>query len=249
MIVRMALEFDEVAGNYEAELNRGLKLTGESQAFYAESRMRWVARRLAQRGFSPRTALDFGCGTGGALPFFFKHLSVERVIATDLSTASLDEARRQHPKLNVEFQDLNDSKAAGNLDLAFCNGVFHHIPLAQRLGAARIMYDALRPGGWLAFWENNPWNPILRYAMSRIAFDRDAILVWPRSARRLLRSVGLQVFETNFMFVFPAVLAFLRGIEPWLIHFPLGAQYLVLAQKPDSLRAAAKTGTPQRQSA
>ena len=111
------------------------------------------------------------------------------------------------------------------------------------------MYDALRPGGWLAFWENNPWNPILRYAMSRIAFDRDAILVWPRSARRLLRSVGLQVFETNFMFVFPAVLAFLRGIEPWLIHPPFGAQYLVLAQKPDSLRAAAKTGTPQRQSA
>ena len=204
MVVRMGLEFDEVAGKYEAELNRGLKLSGESQAFFAETRMRWLARRVAQHGSSPRTALDFGCGTGGALPFFFKHLGIERVIATDLSAPSLDEARRRR-------------------------------------------HDALRPGGWLAFWENNPWNPILRYAMSRIPFDRDAILVWPRSARQLLRSAGLRVFETNFMFVFPAMLAFLRGIEPWLIHLPLGAQYLVLAQKPDPLRAPATAGAPKGQ--
>src|SRR5204862_6577724 len=120
MVVRMGLEFDEVAGKYEAELNRGLKLSGESQAFFAETRMRWLARRVAQHGSSPRTALDFGCGTGGALPFFFKHLGIERVIATDLSAPSLDEARRQHPTLNVEFQHLNDFKPAGNLDLAFC---------------------------------------------------------------------------------------------------------------------------------
>jgi SAM-dependent methyltransferase len=243
----MGLEFDEVAGNYEAELNRGLKFTGESPAFYAESRLRWLAHRLAYHGFSTRTALDFGCGIGGALPFFFKHLGVECVTATDLSATSLQEARREHPNLNVEFQHLNDFKPAGNLDLAFCNGVFHHIPRAERLAAATTIYDALRPGGWFAFWENNPWNPILRYAMSRIPFDRDAILVWPRTARRLLRSVGLQVFETNFMFVFPAALTFLRGIEPWLIHFPLGGQYLVLAKKSESPRAASTSGSAQRQ--
>jgi hypothetical protein len=83
--------------------------------------------------------------------------------------------------------------------------------------------------------------------MSRIPFDRDAIQVWPRSARRLLQSAALRVFDTNFMFVFPAVLAFLRCIEPWLIHFPLGGQYLVLAQKPEPLRATATAGAPQRQ--
>ena len=150
----MALEFDKVAGNYEAELNRGLKLTGESQAFYAESRMRWVARRLAQRGFSPVPPWILVVARAAPCHFFSITWALNRVIATDLSTASLDEARRQHPKLNVEFQDLNDSKAAGNLDLAFCNGVFHHIPLAQRLGSGvDKMYDALRPGGWLAFWE------------------------------------------------------------------------------------------------
>jgi SAM-dependent methyltransferase len=247
MVIRMGLEFDEVAGNYEAELNRGLKLSGESQAFFAESRMRWLAQRLAQRGFSARTALDFGCGIGGALPFFFKHLRVEHVVATDLSAPSLKQAQQRYPDLNVEFHHLNDFKPAGNLDLAFCNGVFHHIPLAERFAAATTMSDAVRPGGWLAFWENNPWNPILRYAMSKIPFDRDAILVWPRAARRLLRTVGLQDFETNFMFVFPAALAFLRGIEPWLIHFPLGGQYLVLAQKTEPRHAAATAGTPQRQ--
>jgi SAM-dependent methyltransferase len=240
MNFRMGLEFDEFAGNYDAALHQGLKFTGESKSFFAEGRMCWLARRLKRRGFAPRSALDFGCGTGGSLPFFFQHLGVGRVVATDLSAVSLDEARREHPGLNVEFQLLDHFRPSADLDLAFCNGVFHHIPVAERLTAAGKMYAALRPGGWLAFWENNPWNPVTRFIMSRVAFDRDAILLWPRSARNLLRQAGLTVEETNFMFIFPSALKFLRGLESWLFHFPFGGQYLVLAQRPESTATARK---------
>ena len=238
MIFRMSSEFDEFAENYDAALNQGLKFTGESRTFFAEGRMRWLARRLAQMDFRPRAALDFGCGTGGSLPFFFKHLGVSRVVATDLSAASLGEARREHPGLAVEFQPLNQFIPPGDLDLAFCNGVFHHIPLAERPKAAVQMYDALRPGGLLAFWENNPWNPVTRFMMKRVPFDRDAILVWPRRARGLLRRSGFEVARTDFMFIFPAMLGSLRVLEPWLVGFPFGGQYLVLARKPESASAS-----------
>ena len=68
--------------------------------------------------------------------------------------------------------------------------------------------------------------------MSRIPFDRDAIMVWPRGARRLLREAGFETVSTDFVFIFPAVLHFLRGLEPWLCQAPLGGQYLVLARRP-----------------
>jgi hypothetical protein len=81
-------------------------------------------------------------------------------------------------------------------------------------------------------WENNPWSPAARFVMSRIPFDRDAVMVWPGEARRLASLAGLSVVRTDYAFVFPNVLRFLRRIEPSLSGFPLGAQYQVLSQKP-----------------
>jgi hypothetical protein len=66
--------------------------------------------------------------------------------------------------------------------------------------------------------------------MSRIPFDRDAQLVWPVTARRLLRSAGFTVIRTDFRFVFPRALSWARGAEPLLTRLPAGAQYQVLAQ-------------------
>ncbi len=118
------------------------------------------------------------------------------------------------------------------MDMAFCNGVFHHIPLAERADAVASVFQALRPGGLFAFWENNPWNPGTRYVMSRIPFDRNAITLPPPEARRLLRSGGFHVLRSDFLFYFPRALAALRIMEPVLRKLPLGAQYLVLCRKP-----------------
>ena len=67
---------------------------------------------------------------------------------------------------------------------------------------------------------------------SSLPFDRDAILVWPHEARRLLRSAGFQVLRTDYVFFFPRFVAALRPMEPSLRRLPLGGQYLVLVQKP-----------------
>ena len=82
----------------------------------------------------------------------------------------------------------------------------------------------------MAFWENNPWNPGTRYVMSRIPFDRDAITLTPPEARRMLQAGGFDILRTDFLFIFPRVFSWFRGVEPFLVQLPLGAQYQVLCR-------------------
>ena len=174
--------------------------------------------------------LDYGCGTGSTVPLLLELPGVQRVIATDASDALLETATREHLNDRVSFVPLSAS-LSGVADLAYCNGVFHHIPPARRAGAVAFVVRALRPGGLFAFWENNPWNPGTRMIMRRIPFDRDAVMLTPAAARRLLIDGGLEVVGTDFRFYFPAPLRRLRPLEPHLRRLPLGAQYLVLARK------------------
>ena len=225
-------EFDDFAGNYDDALRQGLAVSGEDKDFFAEGRVRWLRHCLEKQGEAlPGSVLDFGCGTGSATPFLRAHLSPERIVGVDVSRKSVEVAARNHPDPRNHFAVLDPAAPPPAVDLAFCNGVFHHIPPAERPGAARYVFNALRPGGLFAFWENNPWNPGTRLVMSRIPFDRDAILVWPAGARRLLRAAGFQVVSTTSCFFFPAALKPLRRLEPFLSRTRLGAQYLILCRK------------------
>lgn len=232
-LATLAPEFDAYARNYDEALNRGLALAGESKEYFARERLRWVRRRLDQRGHPPGGAiLDFGCGTGASTPYFFEELGVGRVTGVDVSDGLLDVARDafgSDPR--VEFGRIDAGSRSGEFELAFCNGVFHHIAVAERAEAVRYVFDALRPGGLFAFWENNPWNPGTRIIMSRIEFDRDAITLSPPQARALLREAGFAVTGIDFRFIFPKALAWLRRLETPLARLPLGGQYLVLGMK------------------
>ncbi|MBL9151154.1 MAG: methyltransferase domain-containing protein [Verrucomicrobiales bacterium] len=230
-----AAEFDAFADNYDSELQKGLVLSGEGKDYFAAGRMRWLSSQLAALGEHPRRALDFGCGTGSATPFFFDHLGIETLVGMDPSEKSLEVARDTWTAYPVAFSAHLDAADQPPFDLAFCNGVFHHIPREFRAGALSDIFRNLRPGGLFAFWENNPWNPVTRYAMHRVPFDRDAILIWPHEARRLLRAAGFTILRTDYVFFFPRFAAALRGLEPSLRWLPLGGQYLVLAGKPSAL--------------
>ena len=225
-------ECDAFSANYDAELAKGLRISGESKDYFAMGRMKHLRAKLDQRGIHPKAALDFGCGTGSATPFFFQILGVEIVKGLDPSESSLKEARKRWGDYEATFT----TSASGweeSCDLAFCNGVFHHIPVKNRPEALAAVYASLRPGGSFAFWENNPWNPLTRLAMRLVPFDADAILVWPREARRILREGGFEVVSTDYVFFFPKFLAAFRFLEPCLSWLPLGGQYLVLSRKPE----------------
>ena len=68
--------------------------------------------------------------------------------------------------------------------------------------------------------------------MNRIPFDRDAVTLTRGQARQLLRAGGFDLLRTDFLFIFPRVLRWFRGLEPFMSRWPLGAQYQVLARKP-----------------
>lgn len=224
-------EFDQYAENYDSALGVGLSWTGENREYFAQKRVEWLRDRLSGLQVKPQMALDFGCGTGSAVPFLFDILGVTSVIGVDISQRSLDVARRSYGSRPAQFMLLNEYEPAGQCDVAFCNGVFHHIPLNERAAAIQYIYRSLRPGGVFALWENNPWNPITRLLMSLAPIDRDAITLTPSETCRLLRSGNFEVLQKDFLFIFPGALRWFRGIEPCVSRFPLGIQYQVLAQK------------------
>jgi SAM-dependent methyltransferase len=224
-------EFDRFADRYDEALQRGLAVSGEAKEYYAQGRARWVRHRLAALRHAPGRIVDFGCGTGSGTPYLLDVLGATALLGVDVSTSSLDVARRDHPDPRASFATLDEAAGARDLDTAFCNGVFHHIPVADRAAAVAWVHRALRPGGIFAFWENNPWNPGTRYIMSRVEFDRDAITLSPPESRRLLRAGGFEVLRTDSLFWFPRLLAPLRVLEPLLAGVPLGGQYLVLCRR------------------
>jgi SAM-dependent methyltransferase len=225
-------EFDPYAREYQAALAQGLSVTGENSAYFAHHRIRWLRQCLQSGRLAARTVLDYGCGTGSSTPWLLAELEPDRVIGVDVSTASLEEAIEHHSSNRVTFFTLKEFRPAADIDLAFCNGVFHHIPPPERALAVEFVARTLRPGGLFSFWENNPWNPGTRYVMRRIPFDRNAIPVTPSLAKRLLRAVGFEVLRTDFLFIFPRALRRLRWLEPAVCKLPLGGQYQILCRKP-----------------
>lgn len=223
--------FDAYAAEYDAALEQGISVSGEGKEYFARGRILWLAKALAKREAKPRTVLDFGCGTGTAARLFCEILGSESVLGVDVSVKSLEAARQLHGGNQIRFLSLTEYTPNEEFDLAFCNGVFHHVPLSDRAGAVNFVFRSLRPGGIFAFWENNPWNPGTRIVMSRIPFDRDAITLNPIQARRLLRAGGFEIIRTDFLFIFPRILGWFRGLEPLVCRLPLGAQYQILCRK------------------
>jgi SAM-dependent methyltransferase len=224
--------FDAYSSDYDEALARGLSVSGEDKRWFARERIAFLGGCLRELGVRPATVLDFGCGTGTATPFLVGELGVAEVVGVDSSERSLEVARAQHGEWPVRFVTAAAFRADASFSLAYCNGVLHHVPPAERPRVVRRIRDSLMPGGLFSLWENNPWNPGARYVMWRIPFDRDAVMLSARGARRLLEAGGLEIVRTDHLFVFPRALRALRFLEPPLRGTPIGAQYQVLARRP-----------------
>jgi SAM-dependent methyltransferase len=224
--------FDRFADEYDADLAAALEVSGEDRVYFAKGRVALLAHCLADLREAPKRCLDFGCGVGTTAPLLCEEIGLDQAIGLDVSPRSIELARRNAGSEHCRFSLMNEYEPDGTLDLAYCNGVFHHIPINEREGAAGYVYRALRPGGLFALWENHPWNPGTRYVMAKCVFDKNSIVLTPSESRRLLTAQGFQVLRTDFAFIFPRTLKALRPLEKWLHKLPLGAQYQVLAQKP-----------------
>jgi SAM-dependent methyltransferase len=225
-------EFDHLADNYKQSISPWVRITGETIEFYAQSRIKWVAKQVKEMGLHPRNIMDFGCGVGLAIPFLLAEFgSDSQIIGVDVSSDSLEIARSKYASRNIRFQSLDNYTPSQSIDLVYCNGVFHHIPVNERDGAMRYVRDSLRPDGFFALWENNPWNPLARYNMTHAEIDRNAIPINPPHGKTIITANGFELLKMRYFFIFPAFLGFLRPLEPLLSQLPIGAQYVVLSRK------------------
>jgi trans-aconitate methyltransferase len=227
------VDFDQFSSDYDTALAEGLSATGEDKHYFARGRLAWLAQCLTKFPVRAKSLIDYGCGTGTSTPLFFDLLGAEEIIGLDTSINSLAVARKIYNTAQMKFYHTAEYQPCGEIDLTFCNGVFHHIPPKERPDTVSYIYRCLRPGGIFAIWENNPWNPGTRYVMSRVPFDRDAVMLSHVEMRRIVKECGFEVLRTDFLFIFPRALKFLRWIEPLLSSLPLGGQYQVLCRKPE----------------
>jgi SAM-dependent methyltransferase len=227
-----SVDFDLHAESYDDDLNRALAASGEDKDFFARGRVEWLVSCLRRYNEKPSFALDYGCGIGDTSTLLREILKVEAVLGLDVSEKSLARAKVRHGGAKCSFSTFEAYTPNQSIDLVYCNGVFHHIPIAGRDAAVDYIYRSLRAGGIFALWENNPWNPGTRYVMSRCVFDADAVRLSAREAINRIRKRGFELISLDYRFFFPRFLASLRFLEKELTSVPLGAQYQVLCRKP-----------------
>jgi SAM-dependent methyltransferase len=221
----------DVAIEYDKLLNRGVRISGEDKQFFIRGRIQDLKCQLP-KDFSPRRILDFGCGIGDTAAFLAGIFPEAKIVGIDLSEKFLNYAKQRYQSSRVAFYFFKELVEIDSFDLCYVNGVFHHIPPQKRLDVVKIIHNALSPEGYLALFENNPWNFGTRLIMKLIPFDRNTQPLTPVETRRLIEKAGFVCCApTRFLFYFPHLLAFLRGIECHLARFPFGAQYYVLAIK------------------
>ena len=164
-----------------ARLALGLAATGEDRNYFARRRIEWLREVSRSHQVCSRLLLSSSDAERATnVPFLIELAGATSVVGIDTSGKSLEVARNGHSDRRKRSSlSPGEYDAQGTADLVFCNGVFHHIPPADRATAVKYIYRCLRPGGLLALWENNPWNPGTRYVMRRIPFDHDAITLSP----------------------------------------------------------------------
>lgn len=172
---------DPYFGVLSSERYRTAGLTDELRAEFFGSGERHVDTVFAtirdhlDPAFSPRSALDFGCGVGRlAIPFARR---IPRVIAADVSDAMLSEAARNCVEQgvgNVAFVRSDDvlGSVPNGLDFIHSFIVFQHIPSARGFAILHHMLGRLAENGigalHFTFTRHASW---LRVLLQRVLED------------------------------------------------------------------------------
>ncbi len=252
------MDFDDAAAGYAQEVDRAVAFSGQAQGFFLDVKARQLEVAMRDRLGEPSAvrALEVGCGTG--LMRRRLRQRVGRLWGIDLSLASLAQASQASqagkagqlgqasqagaPRDRAGLVAADGRRApfaGGSFDLVFAVCVLHHVaPGAPRDALVGEMARLARPGGLVAIWEHNPWNPLTRRVVARCPFDRDAVLLSLIETRRLLRRAGLSRIESRYGLFFPWRGRGWRQAERLLAQVPLGAQFVALGSKPlDTLSA------------
>lgn len=224
--------FDAFASTYQAEVDQSIAFAGvdheDMTARKAEHLIALCSRLLGPA--DEQRVLDVGCGVG--VTDGFLHDRVGSLTGIDVSSESVAMAAAANPSATYRTFDggafpLEDE----TFDLAFAICVLHHVEPRNRARFAAELRRVVRPGGVVAIFEHNPWNPLTQLAVRRCALDDDAVLSRSGPTARLLRDAGLQV-ERRAYILFTRSARWSARADRGLARCPAGAQYYVAARRP-----------------
>lgn len=233
--------FDPYAQNYRDILKKELRLFGEEPEYFAELKVRTLKRFLDSNGAFQRDKnlvkiAEVGCGIGGLTKFWSLLERPTQNFGLDLSLESLKQALQIQFKNSKNFFVNGDAChlpfQEGKFQVICFAGVLHHIPMEKHHLLFKECYRALAHGGVVAIFEHNPYNPLTRWVIRHIEFDKEAHLISRSAMVQSLLYAGFQIGAKEYTTFFPRFLSFLRKLEPKLSQCPIGAQYFIAGVKP-----------------
>ena len=228
-----ASEFDEYGETYADAVERAIAFSGADHGFFTRAKVRELLALTAGRLGDPSrlSFLDVGCGPGETDRLLEGR--VRGLTGVDVSGPMIEAARERNPW--AEYTEVAENGRiplpSDGVDVTFAICVLHHVAPPQRGRLIGEMARVTRPGGLVAIFEHNPWNPLTRKAVAGCEFDRDAILLRRTESERLLRDAGLTGVEGSYILYFTRESERLQRIERLLGRLPLGAQYVVSARR------------------
>lgn len=220
------------------ELEHGKKLTeGGAEAIWnwdsPTGRVRSDRRAQLLAKFSKADnnslALEIGCGTG-LFTSKFKKFTGAKIIATDISSLLLDQAKSKYPDIEFKLDNaMQLSFHSNTFDVVYGSSVLHHLDFNQSLDE---IFRVLKPGGKMVFAEPNMVNPQI-FIQKNVPFikkwlgdspDETAINRWKFA--KLLQAKGFKnVSIFPYDFLHPVVPSFLiplvNGIGQVIEKIPL----------------------------
>jgi len=227
------ISFDDYVQTYQKEVQDSINFIGQDVDFFIELKADLIIE-LTKRNFGDLSnikVLDIGSGIG--LTDQFLTTEIKNLYGIDVSGGAVENAKNRNPSVRYMSYDGERLPFEDNyFDLAFAINVMHHVNPLQWENFVNEMKRVIKPGGIMAVFEHNPFNPLTRLAVSRCEFDRDAVLLSHNKIKSLFKSVHLEFLEDAYIVFFPFKAKLFRNIEFFLRWLPLGAQHYIAGRKP-----------------
>jgi ubiquinone/menaquinone biosynthesis C-methylase UbiE len=234
-------EFDEFAHDYTGGNEDPVKqMFGNNidQFIYVKAKWLWnfIQNNLDKIVLDENCKLlDYGCGTGEMLKWLKLFGFPGELHGADISQAMLAEAEnRWNASPKPLFSYIGETKTDfvdNSFSCIVATCVFHHIDPDKRDAVLREVKRILKPGGILAVFEHNPFNPMTRLIVKRAVIDKNAILLYPKETKNRFSKAlfGNNILE--YIMFFPPNLRIFHEFEKYLTWLPFGAQYVVVGRK------------------
>lgn len=230
--------FDQYAENYDEGHTKAVAMSGFTPDYFHEYKLKEMVEYLKKEGLADKKLklLDFGCGIGRSVKYIKKYLPNVSIYGIDVSEGEIKVAKRINKNVkNVKFSAFDGEHIPFDekFDIIFIANVFHHIRRDKHDRVIKNIYKKLAKDGYLFIFELNPINPLTMLVAIKndYRFDKDANLLNPYYAKKMLQKAGFIKNNVRFTIFIPRFISFLLPVEKYLYKVPVGAHYYYIAKK------------------